>query len=109
MNEKPKFDSFGRGRQLLVTKNIDLPPLAIAYKEALVKKTGLCIETCLTAFCWYAELEENCPPTEDWLYKFHKGDSRINRIPQQARSREEYWKKEIEKWKKTENEAQKEE
>lgn len=58
----------GRGIELLSVPRLQLPPLALAFRDQLAAEVGLCLEVCLTAFVVYAQLVENLP-NDDELYR----------------------------------------
>lgn len=81
------MDSLERGQELLRIKIGQLPILAACYKAELIKEQMYCLEVVLTAFCWYAENEENVKPTNDVLYKFNHDDEFCIRIKERAHDR----------------------
>lgn len=79
-------DALARGIELVATKGRDLPLLAMRYAQALCSRVGMCGETCITAFSWYAEKEEGCAPAEDDNYRVHEGDKMTQDVIAEART-----------------------
>ena len=44
-------------RELMSTKQMDLPPKALEYVKLLSSKIGYCGETCVSAFFAYCQIE----------------------------------------------------
>lgn len=54
-------DALDRARELLRTKQGELPPGCIAGARYLGNQMGVCLEVYLTAFAWYAQYAEKLP------------------------------------------------
>lgn len=86
------MNAFDRGQQLFTTQAKDIPLLAMRYQFVLISKLGMCGEVMLTALCWFAEQEEQLPPSGDDLYDLNKVDPLVLNTIKEAN--ESTWKPE---------------
>ena len=88
------MDASARGMELFQAKGRDVPLVALRYVKALIAQVGGCGEVILTAFCWYAEKEEKCPPSSDEAYRVNDDDSIAAAVIAEARTtswQPEWW------------------
>ncbi len=63
--EQPRKNAVERAQEMMGIKQCDLPPLAYKYAMVLCNRVGMCMETYLTAFAYYAQAIEKRSCTDD--------------------------------------------